>query len=100
MAKRVGCTRRDYLNRKCTHRQYYSQFVNTNTKNQLLRYIPKKEIVASKDPHFNDIKIRRWDAIPAIAGTNDKMKKKGDYLTLAGKVCVYKEAAKQIKERK
>lgn len=93
-----ACNRKRYLQGECTHRQYYSQFVTKETKERLLFHITKLEIMKSKDEHFNDIRLERWGRILALGGTNKKMQEKGDYLTLAGKVCIFKEAAKQIKE--
>ena len=92
------CNRKQYLQGECTHRQYYSQFVTKETKKRLLSHITKLEIIKSKDKHLNDIELERWDRIPALSSTNEKMRKKGDFLTLAGKVCIFKEAAIQIKE--
>lgn len=94
-------TRQDYLDGKCTHREYYSQFVTNGIKNSVLSSFGD-ELFSSKDEHFNDIKLTRWDMLANYAvrgnGVSEKMKERGDYLTLAGSVCILKEAAKQIKE--
>ena len=91
-------TRADYLADKCTHQQYYAQFVSEVAKNLVARHIGLDRIKASKDPHFNDIPLARWDQIAhggiprAIA-----FKDVGDTSTLAGNVCIAKEAARQLK---
>lgn len=92
-------TRKEYMDGIVSHREYYGQFVTEEVKKTLLRLIGKKEILSSQDEHFNDIPIAKWDALPA-PNVKDKMKLTGDYLTLAGSVCIYKEAAKQIKDNK
>ena len=97
--KATTCTRRDYLENKCSHDEYYAQFVNEEVKSTLLQNIPKDEILQSKDEHFNDIPLKRWDALPLSKGTADELRAKGDYPTLAGKVCIYKAAARQIKTK-
>jgi len=91
-------TRADYLDHKCTHQQYYAQFVSEVTKNLVALHIGLDRIKASKDPHFNDISLILWDQIAhggiprAIA-----FKDVGDTSTLVGNACIAKEAARQLK---
>ena len=83
------------------HRAYYAQFVNERTIARVVSSIGAKELRASRDKHFNDIPLKRWDAIalsrrlPLAMSFEDA----GDYATLAGLVCVAKEAADQWRER-
>lgn len=79
------------------HRRYYAQFVCESTKTMLLRSIKRAEILASTDPHSNDIQLKRWDDVQLVYD-RELMRLAGDYLTAAGKVCILKEAALQIKE--
>lgn len=81
------------------HRRYYGQFVDNRTKTRLLASISKKEILASTDEYFNDIPLRRWDAlVPGCPGSAG-FAAAGDCYTLGGGVCMLKEAARQIKEK-
>jgi hypothetical protein len=92
-------TREDYMDHKATHREYYGQFITPTIVAQVARMIGKDRIMASTDPHFNDIPLREWDAFSGSAwGLTAKMKEAGDYLTLSAYVCVAKEAACRIKE--
>jgi len=94
-------TRKDYMNRKCTHREYYSQFVSDEIKENVTRYIGKKRILNSDDEHFNTIPLNEWDAIPISLQYNRdwvKAEENGEWLSPAVKVCILKEAAKQIQE--
>ncbi len=91
-------TRKQYLAGECTHRQYNAQFVTEGYKGQIKRHIGLDRILNSTDEHLNDIPLIEWDNAPLTLGVDQKMKNLGDYLTLAGKVCIAKEAAKQIKE--
>jgi len=91
-------TRQDYLDGKISHREYYGQFVTDSIKKTVLQFIGRKKIVLSQDDSFNDIPLARWDDLPTLAPSGLLMHEAGDYLTLAGKVCIYKEAARQIKE--
>lgn len=90
--------RKEYMDGKVTHREYYAQFVNPVVKSYLLSQISLKEILASKDPHFNDIPLHRWDRLPKVM--IHKLREAGDVNadTLSNKVCIYKEAARQIRE--
>lgn len=94
----VKYTRQQYLAGECTHAEYYGQFV-TDGKKRILHRLEDK-IKRSNDPHFNDIPLKQWDQLaPAIYPTLSKqMKETGDCLSLAGAVCVLKEAARQMKE--
>src|SRR5438045_2384312 len=96
-------TRQDYLDKKCTHRQYYAQFVDDRVKERVLSVFSKEQLIASfqQDKHFNTsiTPLGKWDTAgfePFPIATN--MKELGDYLTPAGIVCILKEAAEQIIE--
>ena len=96
-------TRTAYLahsspDQKTAHRAYYAQFV-TPAHFSRLKSLANR-IKLSRDPHFNDIELRTWDrlAVPIPAGSVSIMRECGDYPTLAGAVCILKEAAQQIKE--
>lgn len=94
-------TRKQYLNKECTHREYYAQFVNEEMKRGLRREM-LAAILDSKDEHMNDIPLRKWDSSGYYLANNfrirEMMKESQDFLTDAGIVCILKEAAKQIKE--
>jgi len=88
-------SRADYLSGKCTHRQYYAQFVTTDYVKTIVKYIGSAKLLSSTDESLNDISLHIWDMAPTSHGTSGKMKELGDVLTLAGSVCIAKEAAKQ-----
>lgn len=90
-------TRKDYMSNKCTHREYYRQLVTQDIKNHVARALPKS-IAKSKDPSFNDIPLDTWDRIGSYAVPCGEFKKLGDIRSMAGVVCVLKEAAQQIRE--
>jgi hypothetical protein len=93
-------TRQEYLEQKCSHRQYYGQFVTQQVLSTVMARIGSSVIVKSKDPHFNNIPLSRWDAIFPLCPSDisKAMRACGDYPTQAGLVCIAKEAAKQIQE--
>ena len=90
-------SRQDYLKGKCSHREYYSQFVNSQQKGDILSRIGEKRLKESTCIHFNDIPIHIWDNIYCPI-SKEKMTECGDYITQAGIVCTLKEAARQIVE--
>lgn len=91
-------TRQDYLNGKCTHREYYDQFVTPGTRYMVATFIGKERITTSTDEHFNDIPLITWDALVSKAPGSELFKKAGDFYTQAGGVCLLKEAAQQIRD--
>lgn len=78
------------------YQKYYGQLVTESTKRAVKAAIGMERLLASTDPHLNDIPLKRWDDLylPSIPS----MKPLGDYLTPAGRVCIAKEAARQLIE--
>lgn len=89
-------TREQYMNNECTHRQYYAQFVTDKTKERVKIALGDK-LNTTKDPAMNDIPLQIWDTMLLVYNA-DVMDAANDYLTLGGKVCILKEAARQLKE--
>lgn len=97
-------TRKDYMENKCTHQEYYSQFVNSIVKDTVRNLISVEKIKNSNDKHFHDIPLAQWDRISNwlqeyIARINLNLNGIATY-SIAEGVCVAKEAARQIKEEK
>lgn len=103
--------RKDYMSKKCSHDEYYAQFVNSGVIEIVSFHIGKDKILASEDEHFNDIPLKQWDVLAeplrhccgrAVSDSNDSTHgeptKKG-YITvsLSDMGCVAKAAARQIK---
>jgi hypothetical protein len=90
-------TRQDYMNKVCSHSEYYGQFVTKGIKALVLRTIGEKKLIESKKEYFNDIPLHIWDGL-AIQRNLLFMIDKA--YSLAGAVCILKEAARQIVEEK
>lgn len=91
-------TRQDYLSAPrseadMAHRRYYGQFVTPATIACVVAAIGADRLLASTDPHMNDIPLPHW-GIANLPGSG-KFAKAGDYYTLSGCVCLAKEAARQ-----
>lgn len=91
-------TRQQYMSHECSHRDYYGQFVTEQVKSRVLRVIGKESIQASTDEHLNDIPLRLWDALGPVGNSAQWEATEGDWPSMAGRVCIYKEAAKQLLE--
>jgi len=83
-------TRDDYMSGKCTHSEYYGQYVNTAVRGFVLNVIGEKMLRGSTDKNFNDIPLVMWDRmhpyLVRFAPDN----------SLCASVCLAKEAARQI----
>ena len=85
------------------HTEYYSQFVTEEIKGivkaflerEKLKYYFRKQKLTD-DKHLNNIPLQKWDLLTSFFTVGPKMRELGDYPTLAGKVCVLKEAARQL----
>jgi len=93
-------TRKQYLNGEFNHRQYYAQFVTEAVKNRVIRRFDIQTLQKDKDNHFNTTPLKIWDSLlsPVPVEIASKMRECGDYPTIAGCVCILKEAALQIVE--
>jgi hypothetical protein len=96
-------TRQDYLNNKCTHREYYAQFVTPRIKDEVRKYFGVEQLkrALATDEHLNSIELHKWDALggyPARRLSGAALKEAGDGSTMATTVCILKEAARQIVE--
>ena len=92
-------SRKQYMNKECSHRDYYGQFVTPSTVAIVVSVIGKENILNSTDPDFNDIPLRRWDALVSRLPGSGRFVTAGDYYTQAGGVCLAKEAAQQYQDK-
>ncbi len=94
-------TRQDYLHNKCTHEEYYAQFVDENVKRIVSLRFTEKELKESGGA-FDGIPLPVWDVLaswispPERAKIRALLKERGDLPSKAGYVCILKEAARQI----
>ena len=91
-------TRRDYIDGKVTFSDYYRQFITPELKKAVSEKIGIDAVIASNDPHLNDIPLKKWDNLfqdyNLKQGIALKMQEAGDFLSLAGAVCTAKECAR------
>lgn len=104
-------TRKEYLDDKISHHDYYMQFATEAMKRQVIRDITVEAIKNSKDEHLNDIPLHRWDLLSGCMFRGSMMmvrptveKECREKIDLAGEgvspatlVCIYKAIAKELK---
>ncbi len=85
---------------ECSHEDYYGQFVTPGVISRVSENIGKKAIMASTCSHMNDIPLSKWDCMGAMFRPlfSAMLKKAGDFYSMAGNVCILKQAARMIKE--
>jgi hypothetical protein len=95
-------TREDYSLNRCSHHDYYSQFVNVGTIERLLKNISRSRIELSDDDCFNDIPNHTWDSIVLhpFELNSKAFEKSGEVRCPAVRTCLLKAAARQLKEQK
>lgn len=91
--------RKDYMEKRITHAEYYGQFVSPAIKSMVLSGFSLAELLASKDSSLNDLPLARWDLLAGGMGSTlcaGKLQEAGDMPSLGSAVCILKTAAHQI----
>jgi predicted ester cyclase len=100
-------TRQDYMDKKASHADYYRQFVTPGIIEMVKSSIGIDAIAKSKDEHFNDIPLAKWDAIHVVhsghgmysrLACGEKIKLAGEGNSASTGTCILKQAARMIKE--
>ena len=92
-------TRQQYLDNECTHAQYYAQYVNAGIRQLIMRTFTPAGLRAqyAQDISFNTIELREWDYLAySMSCQKGLLAQLGDCDTLAGRVCILKECAREI----
>lgn len=93
-------TRKDYLAGVCTHSQYYRQMVTPTVlaavENRFGRDVLAQAFEAG-NTSFNspDFCLGDWDCV-GLSVSREAFKQYGDFHTVAGAVCVVKEAGRML----
>jgi hypothetical protein len=86
-------TRKDYMDGKAAYAEYYGEIVG-NHRPFHAAFI--KRVVAplvAGDEHLNTIPLQEWDEYP-VGVPSQPFKDRGDFLTMGGRVCYLKTAAR------
>lgn len=90
-------TRIDYLEGRCSHREFYDAVLRTagvvapHGDAELKKRV--RDALAAGDEHLNSIPPPTWDAhaAPHVARFSAALRAHGDFWSLAGGVCLMKE---------
>ena len=97
-------TKKQYLNREVTHREYHAQFVTNRMKSVVKQKfgVQKLKDCINKDKYLNNIPLSEWEKLGCLltknSETRKRIKRTGSFWALADGVCIVKEAAKQLIE--
>lgn len=104
-------TRAQYLDRQCTHREYWAQFVTEGMRRMVLQRFTIERLKRSTDPHLNDIPLMEWDAMKGVTFHMLDLTKWREIhypeykdtrsigWSMSDNTCLLKEAAKQLIEK-
>ena len=98
----VRWSRKDYMAGRCSHREYYSQYVTSNVRS-LVSSAFGSRLEKSEDDSFNDIPLPLWDSVGKhiladVCRMNEETTGSRS-ASASDLVCVLKEAARQILEK-
>lgn len=109
-------TREQYLNGEISHQDYYMQFATDAMKNNLLMaaWSGFIDILGSKDEHFNDIPLVKWDSLSMCEFRGSEMvspphisvecsallKSAEETASPSTMVCIYKAIARSLVKNK
>lgn len=103
--------RKQYLAGEVSHEDYYGQFVNPELIAYVVGYIGAERILASSDPHMNDIPLAAWDWLVGVKdridtklfkacnnATYPEQERDKPLWSLSDQVCIAKRAARAWRE--
>lgn len=99
-------TRQAYMEEKASYEQYYGQFVSEGLKHLVTQVFGKEALKGAyaADEHLNNIPLQRWDMLVSYVQNNPEIRQQlkdcGDFYSLAGGVCILKEAAREVIQEK
>jgi hypothetical protein len=91
-------TRQDYMADKCTHEQYYAQFINAAGIEMVKKSQAYKTLIKKGSKDVSLVEVGVWDLIGTAGEAVNLMKTLGDNWSLAGAVCINKAIARQLLE--
>lgn len=101
-ASALKFTRADYMEKRCTHEQYYGQFVTPAVRALVLSRFPLERLRATPDKkNFNSIPLDEWDSVAVANKSLLSVREEVDgprSWSLCGAGCILKEAARQLVE--
>jgi hypothetical protein len=104
-------TRAQYLNKECTHREYWAQFVTAGMKSMVARNFSLERLQRSQNEYFNDVTVLSdWEIMRGNTFAMLDLKKWREIQypeytdprsigwSMSDNTCLLKEAARQLVE--
>lgn len=91
-------TRQDYMADKCTHEQYYAQFINDSGIEMVQKSKAFKCVLKSGSKDLSVAPVAEWDLIGTAGEAANLLVTLGDRWTLSAAVCINKAIARQLLE--
>ena len=86
-----------YTSGEITHREFYKPFVKESLKTAVRSKILLERLLASNDPHLNDIPLKEWDDLVFLLPIRDMLDAGMNTVNARSiRVCIAKEAACQL----
>jgi hypothetical protein len=92
----IEINRQNYINGSVTFQQYYGKVIELMQIKFDKSHPLVQKCLNSTDPHYNDTGLQIWDSYAPIYERNLRrvLKSLGDQWSLAGNVCMLKEAVR------
>lgn len=89
---------KEHFDGACTHQEFYEQFASKAVQKRVLRTISLERLLASTDPHMNDIALNVWDLVApdCLDISSVERGKTGTCGSKSTGVCIAKAAAIKI----
>lgn len=89
-------TRQDYMADKCTHEQYYAQFINDAGIEMVKNSKAFKTLIKKGSKDVSTVEVGVWDCIGTAGEAANLLKTLGDNWSLSAAVCINKAIARQL----
>lgn len=89
-------TRQDYMADKCTHEQYYAQFINDAGIEMVKKSQAYKTLIKKGTKDVSKVEAEVWDRIGTAGEAANLLKQLGDFWTLSAAICINKAIARQL----
>ena len=99
MDKKERYTREQYMNKEVDHQAYYLDVAaHSGITHRLLPQKMLQEVLASTDPHLNDVPLHKWDRVAAVIQAVEVYNNERRVTSLAGTVCALKAVAREYQQ--
>lgn len=96
MTQQTSFSRKEYMENKCTHKEYYDQFITPAGIELVSKSVAFKKLMKNNSEDLSSVTINFWDLIGTAHDAVALLNSKGDTWSLASAVCINKAIAEHI----